>query len=297
MKEIKDYNIDNFVSDFCSSVWKDLKNRGVIGIGVTGSYARGSYSRSRPDINFAVFVEETKTEILLGIMKVLSRLDKKYSRIFNLHPEFHPERFTFPWQRDSSKPDLFFKVAIFPLADKNLPMPFGRPGFVIEGHRISIKMFYGKNILEDVKISTNNREVISGCSYVLQQWAKAIQLTPLSYSSNRDTDLFFNESLSWGKIAIQQYAWIEGVKRGLNFSKHKDRLFIFDKIHNKEKLRGFFHIPSREQKMVNLILDARKKYSLLKNNRVMAVKIYKNAVHLLNFFLSETKIALQNLKV
>jgi len=130
----------------------------------------------------------------------------------------------------------------------------------------------------------------------LQQWAKAIQLTPLSYSSNRDTDLFFNESLSWGKIAIQQYAWIEGVKRGLNFSKHKDRLFIFDKIHNKEKLRGFFHIPSREQKMVNLILDARKKYSLLKNNRVMAVKIYKNAVHLLNFFLSETKIALQNLK-
>ncbi len=289
-----DETIKNFVDDFCNSIWKKLSKAGVEGVGVTGSYARGDYSKARPDINFALFVKETAPKLLLEIGKISSGLNRRYSRYVNLRPEFHPQRFVFPWGRDKNKVDLFFKIAFFLLKEKDSPMPFGRPGFVVEAHKLSLKMWYGKNHFEGVKISSSNEEVIKGNNHVLAQWSKQIRLTPLSYNLDGDTDLFFNESLVWGKLGIQQFAWIQGIKNGLDYSREEDRAKIFDRVHNKEKLRDFFDIPQKEKRMINLILDARLNYDKWKNDKELADKIYLASAHLLNFFLKESETGLMS---
>ncbi|MBU0708607.1 hypothetical protein KJ596_02525 [Patescibacteria group bacterium] len=69
----------NFADDFCNLVWKKLGKVGVEGIGITGSYARGDYSKARPDINFALFIDKSTPELLLEIGKITSSLNMKYS--------------------------------------------------------------------------------------------------------------------------------------------------------------------------------------------------------------------------
>jgi predicted nucleotidyltransferase len=282
-------NIENFVDNFCRLVWKKLRKKGVKGVGVTGSYAGRDYSRSRPDINFAIFAEERTPRLLLEIGQIISDLNEKYSRFFNLRPEYHPDRFVYPWGRNRNKLDLFFKIAIFELKHKDSLMPFGRPGFVVEGHKLSIKMYHGKNCFKHIRISSSNEEVIKGNNLVLSQWTRSIKFTPFSYNLNKDTDLFFNESLVWGKLAVQQFAWVQGIKNGLDYSQKKDRAEIFDKVHNKEKLRKFLELPRKEKEMVGLILDARLNYDNWKNDKKLARKLYLASFHLLKFFLGESE--------
>jgi|SRR3989344_1424644 len=287
--------IKNFVDDTCGLIWQKLNQKGVRGVGVTGSYARGDYSSSRPDVNFAIFAQEETPQLMLEIGQIISGLNSKYSHLVNLRPEYHPDRFVFPWGRDTEKIDLFFKIAVFGLENKDSPMPFGRPGFVIEGHKLSIKIWHGENCFHDVKISSSNEEVIKGNNHVLSQWVKNSKLTPLSYNLSRDTDLFFNESLIWGKLAIQQFAWIQGIKNGLDYAKAKDRAEIFDKVHHKEKLRSFLNLPPSEKNLVNLILDARLNYDKWKNDPKLAEKIYLASTHLLDYFMAESKLLASHL--
>jgi predicted nucleotidyltransferase len=281
--------LSDFSNDVCNMIYKNAKKLGVSGIGITGSYARGDYSTSRPDINFAVFADKHTPKLQLTIGSLLSDLNSKYSNHVNLHPEYHPERFTYPWGRDSNKTDLFFKIAIFQLKDKNSPMPFGRPGFVVEGHKLSMKLKHGKNHFEDIEITSDNRQVLKGVNYVLPQWNKKIKLTPLSYNLNKDVDLFFNESMIWGKLAIQQYAWVQGIKNGLDYTKNEHRKQIFENIHEKERLPDFIDVPENESGLIKLVLDGRNNYSEWRFSKEKAESIYAASSHLLDFFLNEAK--------
>lgn len=286
--------ISNFVDDFCDTVWVKLKKKGIQGVGVTGSYVRGNYSKSRPDVNFAIFTDGETPELFLEIGQILSALNKKYSRFVNLQPDFNPERFNFPWGRNKDKICLHFKIAIFELKDRDLPMPFARPGHNIEGHKLSAKMWHGRNYFEEVKISSSNEEVIKGCCFVLSQWVRSIKLTPLSYDLAKDTDLFFTEALLWGRLAIRQFAWAQGIENGQDYSRSEDRAKIFDQIHNKEKLRKFLVLPKKEKEMANLIFDALVNYDKWKNNKKLANKIYLASAHLTDFFLEESKKVLSS---
>ena len=120
-------------------------------------------------------------------------------------------------------------------------------------------------------------------------WSKQVKFAPISYNLKKDMDLFFNEALSWGKVAIQQYAWIQGIKNGLDYSKSSDRKKIFEKIGNKELLRTFFDLPKDTVKAVNLILDARLKYDEWKMDKKKAVEVYKASDRLLKIFSVETE--------
>ena len=281
--------LSDFVGDFSREVWKRLKSKGVDGVGVSGSYARGNFSKSRPDINFAIFAKKSSSDLLISLGEIASSLDKKYSHLVNLRPDLHPERFAFPWGRDTEKKDLFFKIAIFDLSKKDLPMPFNRPGFIVEAHKSSLKMLHGAHYFGEVEISSSNEEVMKGVNYTLGNWSKKIKYAPISYNLKRDVDLFFNEALSWGKLAVQQYAWVQGIKNGLDYSKSKDRKEIFDKVHNKKLLRTFLELSDDKKKLVELILDARLNYDEWKLNKKKAIEIYKASEILLGYFLDEAK--------
>lgn len=287
--EILNTLLSDFADNVCNSIFQKTQKLGVSGVGITGSYARGDYSKSRPDINFALFTTESTPDLLVEIGTILSDLNASYSNKVNLRPEYHPERFVYPWGRDSTKPDLFFKIAIFQLKDKDLPMPFGRPGFVLEGHKHSMSLRHGKNYFEDIIINSDNEQVLKGVNYTLPHWLKETKLTPLTYDLTKDIDLFFNESLVWGKLAIQQYAWIQGIKNNLDYSKEYDRTSIFEKIHNKEELRSFFDVPAKEKEMISLVLDARLKYSEWKLDSEMAKSLYFASCHLLDYFIKQSQ--------
>jgi predicted nucleotidyltransferase len=278
--------INKFINEFCELVYERLKDEGVKGTGITGSFARGDYSSSRTDINFIIFVEKNTPEVSLEIGNIISSFDKEeYTSLFNLRPEFHPERFAYPWARDKNKKDLFFKIAIFDLRDKDFDRPFGRPPYVIEGHKLSIKMIKGNNYLKDIVIDTNNQEVLNGVKQALQQWQRKLNSAPLAYNLNRDTDLFFNECLSWGKIAIMQYVWAQGIKNGLDYTKTEDRLKVFEIINNKEALRDFVELDSPAKEYLNLILDARNHYEEWKEDIKIAKDIYIASANLIQLFL------------
>lgn len=288
--------MNSFVSDFSEEVWRSLKSKGIEGVGVSGSFARGDFSKGRPDINLAVFAKDPSSNLLLSIGQIASSLHNKYSKEVIFRPDLHPERFVFPWGRDKTKPEVFFKIAVFDFAQKNSAFPFGRPGFVLESHRSSMKMLYGKNYLENIKISSSNEEVLKGCNHMYGIWSKQIKLTPLSYDLENDVDLFFNESLSWGKVAIQQYAWVQGLKNGLDYSKQSDRKQIFEKVGNKKLLRTFFDLAKKDIDAVNLVLDARLKYDEWKFDKDKAIEVYKASSNLLSVFSEETeKLVKKNL--
>jgi predicted nucleotidyltransferase len=278
--------INKFINDFCELVYEKLKDKGVKGIGITGSFARGDYSKSRVDINFIVFVEENTPEISLEIGDIISEFDREeYTSLFNFRPEFHPERFAHPWETDRNKKDLFFKIAIFDLRDKNLERPFGRPSYVLEGHKLSIKIIKGDNCLEDIVIDTNNQEILDGVRGALKQWQRKLRLAPLAYNFNKDIDLFFNECLSWGKIVIMQYAWAQGIKNGLDYTKEEDRLKIFEVINNKEALRDFIKLDPSVKEYIDLILDSRNNYEEWKEDINIAKKLYIASANLTSLFL------------
>ena len=280
----------SFADEFCKQVWElDIE-----GVGVTGSYARGDYSKERPDVNFALFVDKITPELSLQIGEIASNLNNEYSKYFNLRPEFHPARFVFPWGRDEEKQDLFFKIAFFELEKKNAAIPFGRPGYVVEGHKKSIKMWHGKNYLQDTEIKASNAEVLKGATYVLPQWLQKAKFSPLSYNLNQDTELFFNEALVWGKLGIMQYAWIQGIKNGLDYSSDESRAGILEKVHNKKTLRTFLELPKEEMEMVNLILDGRLNYNNWKSDKKRAEEIYLASFHLLELFLKEAQRSQEN---
>lgn len=281
--------IDNFVSTLSKQIWEELNKKGLKGLGISGSYARGDYSKSRPDVNFALFLEEETPEVTLTLGKVVSNLNTNFSSELNLCSDYHPERFIYPFGHDKTKPDIFFKIAIFSIKEKDLPMPFGRPGYVLEGHKLSIKMLYGENYFKDMVVTSNNDQVLKGVLYTLPQWQKQSKLAPLAYNLEKDTDLFFNEAMIWGKIIIQQYAWIQGLKSGLDYSRSEDRAVVFSKIHNKEELRAFIELPENLKKKLNLILDARLNFLQMRDDRAMAETLYLATSDLAGYFIGEAK--------
>lgn len=287
MIDIEDI-VKNFVDDYCRAVWTELQGKGVDGVGVSGSYARGDWSRGRPDINFAVFVENVTPDLLIKIGNIASRLNDTYSKYANLRPELHPHRFVAPWGRDSSKRDVFFKIGVYDESDQNEYHPFGLPSFYAEANQQSLKMWHGRDYLKEIQFHAENKMVLEVVAHAFEDWKPQIEICPLSYNLEEDIDLFFNEAMIWGKLIIQQYAWIQGLKNKLNYKKKDHREEIFDKIHDKRQLRGFVDVPEKQRVMVNLVLDARLNYDSWKNDKEKAYEVYRASFALIELFGEET---------
>lgn len=276
-----------FSSDFCLSSWNKLKKFGLEGVGITGSYARGDYSKSRPDINFALFIKEQNYRLLLGLGEIVTRLNQKYSRYINFRPRYLPERFIPAWSKDPRKTDLFFKLAFFTKKEKDFPMPFGRPKVIVEGHQISIKNFFGENYLENLKLNITNEEIIKGVEYVLPRWFSQFKLIPLSYNLENSLDELFDESFEWGKMAILNYCWAHAISNGLDCSRKENRMKVFEIVHNKSTVGEFFKLPKKEKGLIDFIFSVRINYNRWKNDKKIAYKTFSATYQLFEYFIKE----------
>ncbi len=283
------HKIKKFVSEFAKQTWESFRDKNLEGIGITGSFSKNKLSAGRPDINFALFVKKTSPLFFLKLGKISSALAYHYKSFFNLRPEFHPERFSFPFYRDPQKADVFFKIAIFEKSKKKEKFPFGRPPHVLEGHKYSFKSLYGVNYLSGLKIKTTNEEVLVAVNYVLKKWSSQLNLAPLSYNLEKDVDLFFNEALVWGKLGLMQGVWLEGIKKGFDYSLSAHRKRVLGLVFDKEKIPTFITVPSNVRKKAEFILDCRRNYNEWKKNKRLAFKLYHASHGILEYFRKEAE--------
>jgi len=269
--------LEEVVEFLSREFWKNLKDKYIKGLGIGGSYARGDYSPSRPDINFIFFVNNDSPELYLIVSQTFNKVAAKYNKDFNLRPRSEPERPASSFKRKSSKPDVFIKISYLLFELKDAPGHlFGRPPFVAEAHASSFKLLYGKNYLTDISGQSSNEQVIKGSLAQFRAWNELLRYTPQSYRLPEETDLFFDESLAYGKLLVMQAAWIAGLKAGLDYSRKEDRGKIIKIVGDKEKLKEYLsRLGPTIQKNAKIILDARLNYGQWKNNLNKAKFVYK----------------------
>jgi len=269
--------LDEVVDFLSRKFWKKLKNKYIKGLGIGGSYARGDYSPPRPDINFVFFVNNDSPELYLLVAQIFNKAAEKYSKNFNLRPRSEPEKPASSFQRIGSKPDVFIKISYLLLELKDTPgYPFGRPPFVAESHASSFKLLYGKNYLTKISGQSSNEQVIKGSLVQFRAWNELLRYTPQSYRLPEETDLFFDESLAYGKLLVQQAAWLAGLQEGLDYSQKENREKIIKIVGDKEKLKEYLsRLGPTIQKNAKIILDARLNYEKWKNNPNKAKLVYK----------------------
>jgi hypothetical protein len=264
--------------DFLSQeFWNKLKEKYISGLGIAGSYARGNYSPSRPDINFIFFVNNDSPELYLIVAQIFNKAANKFIKDFNLRPRSEPERPTSSFQSVSSKPDVFIKISYLLLELRDTPgFPFGRPPFVAESHAKSFKLLYGKNYLTGISGECSNKQIIAGSLGQFRAWNELLKYTPQSYRLPKEKDLFFDESLAYGKLLVQQATWLAGIKKGLNYAKKESREKIIGVVSDKRLLGEYLSCLGKEiQKNSQIILEARLNYEEWKNNLKRGEFIYK----------------------
>lgn len=268
--------IDFIVNEVIESLWGKAGDEYIDGIGVGGSFARGNYSISHPDVNIIVFVKKDMSDLYLRVAEAFKKLSEKHKEEFNIRPRSEPEKPTFSYKRDKSKKDIFFKLSYLQLALKDVPgFPFGRPSWVLESHGKSLKMTHGANYLKDIKVVCSNDQVLEGSIKQICSWREVLRYTPSSYDLSEDLDLFFYESLAYGKLIVQQAAWLAGLLKDLDFSKNKDRQQVLDAVFDKEKLRRLLTVfDSSIVDKANTILDSRLHYHEWKLSSEKAKNLY-----------------------
>lgn len=283
-KPTHEQKIGYLVDEITQRLWEELGENFVGGVGIGGSFARGKFSPSRPDINIILFVKEGSPKIYLEIAKIFDNLAQEYKDEFNLRPRSEPERSTSSFKRDPAKNDIFFKISFLQLSlkeDKN--RPFGRPSSQVESLSKNLKMKYGKNYLTDLRTFCSNNQILEGIYFTLKNWKGVLRYTPSSYRKD-EVDLFFNEVLAYGKLVVHQSAWLAGLVKGLDFSKEKDRKEILEAVFDKEKLRIFSSIFNDSQIIdkINLILDARLYYQEWKFDLKRTESLYQTVYTLID---------------
>lgn len=279
---IRREKLEELVDFLSKEFWESLKDKYIEGLGTAGSYARGNFSPSRPDVNFIFFVSNDTPSLYIFVSKIFNKAVEKFKKDFNLRPRSEPERPTSSFGRISSKPDVFVKISYLLLELKDIPgFPFGRPPFVAESYASSFELLYGRNYLTGITGECFNNQVITGSLGQFRAWSELLRYTPQSYRLPDETDLFFDESLAYGKLLVQQSAWIAGIKEGLDYSKKKNREKIVGVVSDKKELRKYLSCLGEEtQKNSQVILDARLNYEQWKNNPKKGEFVYKASFEL-----------------
>lgn len=269
--------LQELVDFLAKEFWNGLKDRYIDGLGIAGSYARGNFSPSRPDVNFIFFVNNDLPELYLSVSQIFNNVPEKFKENFDLRPRSEPERPTSSFGRVNSKPDVFVKISYLLLELKDTPgFPFGRPSFVAESHASSFKLLYGKNHLTGISGKCTNDQILAGSLGQFRAWNELLRYTPQSFRLPEETDLFFDESLAYGKLLVQQAAWLAGINEGLDCSKKENREKIIRVVSDKVVLEKYLSIlGDGVEKDSGVILDARLHYENWKNDPKKAELVYK----------------------
>lgn len=275
--------IQKIVQEFIEALWQELGDKYVIGIGLAGSFVRGDFSPSRPDVNVMLFVQEDSPKLYLKINEIFAQLAQKYRKDCNIRPRCEPERITSPFGRDKSKRDLFFKLSFLLTALKDwAEYPYNKPAYHLEGIVKDLEMVFGLNPAAEFKATCSNSWITRFITREhLKPFIERFRYTPLSYDLTQETDLFFEEVLAYGKMAVAFGAWLAGIKKGLDCSSKEDRKKILNVVFNKGESADYLSVFGPEVvEDAALILEARLHANEWKNDLEKAQKLYKAAFKL-----------------
>jgi len=268
--------LDEMLTELFGELKKQMK-KNLKGITLTGSYALGKFSPSRPDINFFLFLgPNPPAETYLALGKVFTWLIERYDGKFAIRSEFRP--FKFPYPISQRGLEVFINPLLADLAERETDPPFGISVPVLHGMSAVRKVIFGPDFLKEINLSFGKDTVIRSALRDLAIFKLQLIRAPSTYNLNRDFRLLFNESLVCGKGTIGWGVEVASSDKELKSGTH------LKYIKDRRKAIDFYkeHYDKRTAKSVEIILEARDKYDSWKKDKNKAFLVFTESYNLLN---------------
>jgi len=268
--------LDAMMEDLFSRLQLGLEDA-LEGVTLTGSYAIGKFSPSRPDINFFLFLKPNPpAKIYLTLGEIFTDLIDRYADTFIIRPEFRPFKFSQP--RGKGKLEVFLNPLIADLGEKLADPPFGISKNVLHGMKEMRKVTYGPDILGEMDLTFGKEAVVKSALRDLSIFKVQLIRAPSTYDLNKDYPLLFNESFIIGKMTLGWGLEVASSDEELRKGNH------LEYFKNKEKMVDFYkkNYGGAAAESVKTILDARDHYIEWKDDKGKAYLLFTEAYNLIN---------------
>lgn len=268
--------LDKMLNELFGGLRKQM-GKNLKGITLTGSYATGKFSPSRPDINFFLLLgpnPPAETYLVLG--KVLTWLIEKYDGKFVIRPEFRPFKYPYPIAKKGL--EVFINPLLADLAEKDADPPFGISVPVLHGMSAVRKVVFGPDFLGELDLTFGKEIVIKSALRDLSIFKLQLIRAPSTYNLNKDYNLLFNESLICGKMTIGWGVEVASSDKELKSGAH------LEYIKDRKKTIDYYrkHYDKKAAKSIEVIFEARDKYNSWKKDKKKAFLVFTEAYNLLS---------------
>jgi len=256
--------IQKIIDNLIKSITEELKDN-IIGIGIGGSYNIGKFSQSRPDVNIDIFVKRDSPEFQKKLADVFDK--NTQNNEYNVYLDLRPIRN--PIVKEDGK-DLFVKLTVLDINQMNDERPFDRPAFVMKGRKRNFKLIYGENLLDKLDLNLNLKKIRKQIKQDMDRFIPKLNEIKMQYENEKiNTPTFFNASLGYGKISLQQAIWLA----------EDNEKEVFDLIKNKEKIPdALSDFDSELSELSKFILNCRKNFLEWKNDVTKAEKLWNTSL-------------------
>lgn len=272
--------IDEVVNYFAEKVKEKLSDK-VQCISLFGSYARGDYSKDRPDVNLGVYFKERfSPQDAVILSDVIYNTIEQFKNKLTVLPE--PRPFAYPEIPKGVSNFIFLNICPLSIGEKNNPfLPFGVDITFLSGVKAFEKELYGTTPLKDFKIKVDINAVKATTKSLLPTILLNLLRLPLAKNFYDNTATIFNESMSSGKgvanIAIEAAMTQEEFDTGKHLSI----------LSNKEEMIEFCkkRYDAQTANWVNIILSSRKNFLKWKDDPEKAKEVYTAAFSLVGYMM------------
>jgi len=244
-------------------------------ITLTGSYAIGKISISRPDINFFIVLKpRVPADVYLRMGEIFTKIIHKYSADFSIRPEFRPFKYPNPIYEKGL--EVFLNPVIASIEEKDGDFPFGVSKNFLAGVKSMRKVIFGKDVLADMDFKIDKQYIIQASFRDVSLFKIQLTRAPMSYDLNSKIGLLLNESLINGKMAMGY-----GVELASTPEELENRSYL-QYFSEREKMVGFYRERFGESVAENaqVLQDARNNYHEWKEDKEKTYAVFSAAYYL-----------------
>ena len=270
---MKQTELSQNLEELTTDLFKDIKKRlgdKVESLTLVGSYATGTFSLQRPDINFHIIFKETagaEEKLILG--EILSRIVHKFENRFTIRLEYRPFKFPAPYGK-TDKFEIFINPIVNNVQDVHGDYPLNMPRNVLAGMKKTRKVVFGKDVLGEIPTEIDKAYVLKTSFRDLGIFRTQLKYAALSYDLTKASPKLMNEAACLGKMMLRLGLEIastdEEIKSGGYIEYFKDM----------RKMERFYErrYGKSVSKAARIILDARDKYDEWKKDKNKIYQVF-----------------------
>lgn len=265
-------DLEKLTTKLFQSIKKRLGDK-VESLTLVGSYATGTFSLQRPDINFHIIFKETagaKEQLIFG--EILSNIVHKFENKFTIRLEYRPFKFPSPYGK-MDRFEIFLNPIVNNVRDIYGDYPLNMPKNVLAGMKKTSKVVFGKDILVKIPTDIDKAYVIKTSFRDLGIFRTQLKYAALSYDLTNPSPELMNEAVCLGKMMLRLGLEIASTNKEIKSGSY---IYFFKDM---KKIEKFYEkrYGKNAAKAAKIILDAREKYNEWKRNKKMIYQVYKAA--------------------